>query len=343
MVETSGLRGRGGGGFPTGKKWKIRPQAVAADQKYLICNADEGDPGAFMDRAVIEGDPHRAARRHGDRRLRHRRDARPTSTSAPSIRWRSSGCKAAIAQAEAVRPARRQHPRQRLQSRHRHQDGRRRVRVRRRDRADPQHRRQARHAAAPPAVPGRQRPVRQADDHQQRRDAGQPARASSPTAPNGSARSAPQGEQGHEGLRPLRQGAPHGPGRSRHGHDAARRSSSTSAAASPTAGSSRPCRSAAHRAAAFPTQHLDIDDRLRIAEDRRRDDGLGRPGRHGRRHLHGRRGQVLHGFHPATRAAASAFPAAKARGACSKSSSASRARPDATRREASTPSSGSRA
>ena len=58
MVEASGLRGRGGGGFPTGKKWKFA-RATDADQKYLICNADEGDPGAFMDRAVIEGDPHR--------------------------------------------------------------------------------------------------------------------------------------------------------------------------------------------------------------------------------------------------------------------------------------------
>jgi len=58
MIEKSGLRGRGGGGFPSGKKWKFAAQK-AADQKYLICNADEGDPGAFMDRAVIEGDPHR--------------------------------------------------------------------------------------------------------------------------------------------------------------------------------------------------------------------------------------------------------------------------------------------
>ncbi len=57
-VEKSGLRGRGGGGFPTGKKWKFA-NAAPSDQKYLICNADEGDPGAFMDRAVIEGDPHR--------------------------------------------------------------------------------------------------------------------------------------------------------------------------------------------------------------------------------------------------------------------------------------------
>jgi NADH:ubiquinone oxidoreductase subunit F (NADH-binding) len=57
-VEDSGLRGRGGGGFPTGRKWRFALEAPS-DQKYLVCNADEGDPGAFMDRAVIEGDPHR--------------------------------------------------------------------------------------------------------------------------------------------------------------------------------------------------------------------------------------------------------------------------------------------
>jgi len=58
LVDKSGLRGRGGGGFPTGRKWKFA-LATPGDQKYLVCNADEGDPGAFMDRAVIEGDPHR--------------------------------------------------------------------------------------------------------------------------------------------------------------------------------------------------------------------------------------------------------------------------------------------
>jgi NADH-quinone oxidoreductase subunit F len=58
LVESSGLRGRGGGGYPTGKKWKYAQREIA-DQKYLICNADEGDPGAFMDRAVGESDPHR--------------------------------------------------------------------------------------------------------------------------------------------------------------------------------------------------------------------------------------------------------------------------------------------
>ncbi len=54
-ITTSGLRGRGGGGYPTGLKWAKMPEG----QKYVICNADEGDPGAFMDRSVLEGDPHR--------------------------------------------------------------------------------------------------------------------------------------------------------------------------------------------------------------------------------------------------------------------------------------------
>ena len=57
VIDKSGLRGRGGGGFPTGAKWKFAA-AQKSDIKYVICNADEGDPGAFMDRAVLEGDPH---------------------------------------------------------------------------------------------------------------------------------------------------------------------------------------------------------------------------------------------------------------------------------------------
>jgi len=56
-VKDSGLRGRGGGGFPTGLKWEIT-RNVESDQKYVVCNADEGDPGAFMDRSILEGDPH---------------------------------------------------------------------------------------------------------------------------------------------------------------------------------------------------------------------------------------------------------------------------------------------
>ena len=57
VVTDSGLRGRGGGGFPTGLKWSFTAKNKA-DQKYVVCNADEGDPGAFMDRSVLEGDPH---------------------------------------------------------------------------------------------------------------------------------------------------------------------------------------------------------------------------------------------------------------------------------------------
>ncbi len=56
-IKASGLRGRGGAGFPTGTKWGFS-KAVEADQKYVVCNADEGDPGAYMDRSVLEGDPH---------------------------------------------------------------------------------------------------------------------------------------------------------------------------------------------------------------------------------------------------------------------------------------------
>ena len=56
-VTDSGLRGRGGAGFPTGKKWMFTKMAEG-DQKYVVCNADEGDPGAFMDRSILEGDPH---------------------------------------------------------------------------------------------------------------------------------------------------------------------------------------------------------------------------------------------------------------------------------------------
>ena len=57
LMKESGLRGRGGGGFPTGKKWELTANNKS-DLKFIICNADEGDPGAFMDRSILEGDPH---------------------------------------------------------------------------------------------------------------------------------------------------------------------------------------------------------------------------------------------------------------------------------------------
>ena len=57
VIKESGLRGRGGGGFPTGVKWQFALDEPG-DEKYVICNADEGDPGAFMDRSILEGNPH---------------------------------------------------------------------------------------------------------------------------------------------------------------------------------------------------------------------------------------------------------------------------------------------
>ena len=56
-IKKSGLRGRGGAGFPTGLKWEFAAKAKG-DKKYILCNADEGDPGAFMDRSILESDPH---------------------------------------------------------------------------------------------------------------------------------------------------------------------------------------------------------------------------------------------------------------------------------------------
>ena len=58
IIKDSGLRGRGGGGFPTGMKWEFTAKADGPNGKYVACNADEGDPGAFMDRSILEGDPH---------------------------------------------------------------------------------------------------------------------------------------------------------------------------------------------------------------------------------------------------------------------------------------------
>ncbi|MDG5799858.1 NADH-quinone oxidoreductase subunit NuoF [Marinilabiliaceae bacterium ANBcel2] len=58
VVKKSGLRGRGGGGFPTGLKWELSAKAECRNEKFVVCNADEGDPGAFMDRSLLEGDPH---------------------------------------------------------------------------------------------------------------------------------------------------------------------------------------------------------------------------------------------------------------------------------------------
>jgi len=85
----SGLRGRGGAGFPTGLKWDLT-RKVPSEVKYIICNGDEGDPGAFMDGSVLEGDPHAVI----EGMLIAARAMHATTASsifAPSILWRWSG------------------------------------------------------------------------------------------------------------------------------------------------------------------------------------------------------------------------------------------------------------
>ncbi len=169
-VERSGLRGRGGAGFPTGKKWRFC-RANPGEKHYVICNADEGDPGAFMDRSVLEGNPHSVIEgmiiaayaigagngpvegyvyvRHeypfAVQRLRH-----------------------ALETARALQPARRRHPGLRLQLRHPHQPGRRRLRLRRVDRPHGIHRRPPRHAARQAHPHRRARPLGPAHEPQQR-------------------------------------------------------------------------------------------------------------------------------------------------------------------------------
>ena len=69
VIVKSGLRGRGGAGYPTGLKWGTVSKSVGA-HKYVICNGDEGDPGAYMDRSVLESDPHKGTGRYGDCGLR---------------------------------------------------------------------------------------------------------------------------------------------------------------------------------------------------------------------------------------------------------------------------------
>ena len=84
-VKKSGLRGRGGGGFPTGIKWETC--AKHHGERYVICNADEGDPGAYMDRSILEGDPHSVLEGMLIAALCHRIHARGSSMCAMNTRW----------------------------------------------------------------------------------------------------------------------------------------------------------------------------------------------------------------------------------------------------------------
>ena len=112
QIKASKLRGRGGAGFPTGLKWEFLRKAEA-EQKYIICNADEGDPGAYMNRNEIESDPHSLLegmiigglrhRRHRGHHLRARRISagRPSPANAPSSRPANTACWATTSWAAA--------------------------------------------------------------------------------------------------------------------------------------------------------------------------------------------------------------------------------------------------
>ena len=95
------LRGRGGGGFPTGKKW-AQVKAQKAEQKYVVCNGDEGDPGAFMDRSIMEGDPHRMLEGMMIAAVALRRTPKAISMSVPNTRLRSIRLQTAIEQAKEI-------------------------------------------------------------------------------------------------------------------------------------------------------------------------------------------------------------------------------------------------
>ncbi len=172
-MTASKLIGRGGAAFPTGRKWAA-VAAQPAQPHYLVCNADESEPGTFKDRVLMEGDPFAIGRGDDDRRVRHRR-----VEGLPLHPRRVPGGRGADRRRDRRRargrPPRRGHPRLGLRLRHRAAPRRRRLHLRRGDGAVRVDRGQARRAAQQAAVPGRGRPLRQADRRQQRRDAGQRA------------------------------------------------------------------------------------------------------------------------------------------------------------------------
>ena len=163
QIKASKLRGRGGAGFLAGNKWEFLRKAVS-DQKFIICNADEGDPGAYMNRNEIESDPHSLLEGHDHRRLRdgrqpgHRLCARRISPRRASLESRHRA-------GPRVRPARQQHPEPGIQLRHSAGGRRGSVCVRRRDRADRVAGRRSRTSSSAAAVSRAKRSVGQAQQH----------------------------------------------------------------------------------------------------------------------------------------------------------------------------------
>ncbi len=193
-LRTSGLRGRGGAGFPTWRKWRFTRDAAGAP-KYVVCNADEGDPGAFMDRSVLEGDPHSviegmivAGHTVGAATRLHLRPRR-VSAGGPTAEDRDRA-------GPRARPAGHEHPGHRFQLRLGNPHGLRGLRLRRGDRAADLDRGEPGRAAPPPAVSGRAGLVGKAHRAEQRRDVTPTCRRLSATAASGSPRKAPSGARG---------------------------------------------------------------------------------------------------------------------------------------------------
>ena len=289
-VKTSAIRGRGGGGFPVWRKWEIC-RGYTAEERYLICNADEGDPGAFMDRALLEGDPHSViegmiiaafaieatrgyvyVRAEYPIAVRHIRLAIDQAQACGllgddilgsgfsfDIEVRE-GAGAFVCGEDSALIA--------------------------------SHRGPARHAQAQAAADDRAGPLRQAHEHQQRRDVRQrPAHHQ-----RGRRRLRAERDrrlEGHQDLRPRRPGEEHRPGRGAHGrhHPRDRLRRRRRPAQGPGVQGGADGRAFGRlRARGLPGPA----HRLRLAARGRSHHGIGRPDRHGRHHLHGRYGPLLH-------------------------------------------------
>ena len=276
---------------------EVRPPRPSRDVKYILCNADEGDPGAFMDRSVLEGDPHAVHRGHGHRRLRHRRQARATSTCGPSTRWRSSGCST-----PSTRPAT--------------------SACWARTSWAPTSSSTSRSAWAPAPSSAAKRPPSCAPS---RASAASPAPSSVPGRQKGLwdkpsvlnnvetfANIAPiilkgaewyaqhrhREEQGHQGLRPRRRDQQRRPGGSPHRACSWARSSTRSAAACPSGKEFKAVQLGGPSGGCIPKAAPQRARRLRDPAGTGRHHGLRRLHRHGRRQLHGRHGPLLPGLHP---------------------------------------------
>ena len=293
-VKDSGLRGRGGAGFPTGLKWSFAA-SQKAEPKYIVCNADEGDPGAFMDRSVLEGDPHSviegmiiAARAIGGHKgYIYCRAEYPMAIKRLTIALDAARGKGYLG-GDILGSG--------FGFDIDDQAGRRRVRLRRGDGALPVDRGQARHAAHPASLPGGEGALAEAHEQQQRRDVRE--RPVDPLERRRGVRGLRHREEpGDEGVRPRRQGrlrrarrGPDGPPHQRPRLQDRRRHQG------------RPQVQGGADGGAVRRLHPGVagahPGRFRVDPRDGRHHGLGRHGRHGRPDVHGGDGALLPRLHP---------------------------------------------